>query len=116
VGKMSQSKGRAFELKVLKSLWTAVGRAWPWKAHERPDEGATVPEEFMHIHLEMKAQERLDWWGAVQQARDGAKLGRKREWAVIAKKNRKGTVVVMDYDTWVQLQTTCFDSERGRLA
>ena len=99
--KYSQTKGRAFELWVLKKEWEAVGKPWPWKPHERPDGGATSPPEFQHIHQEMKRQERLNFWDAVKQAKADAKREKRREWAVIARRNRDSPVVVLDFNTWL---------------
>jgi hypothetical protein len=112
-GKGPQTKGRNFELFVLKKLWEAVGRSWPWKPHERPDGGSHPPQEYFgNYHLEMKRQERLNVHAAVRQAQEGARKGEKEHWAVIFRRSQDAPVVVIDFQDWIQLVTTHGDALR----
>lgn len=111
-GSGRQKKGRVFELDILKDLWAFVGLAWPW-SNQRPDDGHSPPAEFQDYHLEMKRQEKLNFWAAIEQAREEAKRTRKAHWAVITRRNRTAPVAIVDYEDWKQLVMAFHDLLRS---
>lgn len=55
------------------------------------------------IHVEVKCQERLNLYDAMQQARDDAKKRGDGLPAVFHKKDRSGWLVTMDLSDWMDL-------------
>ena len=96
-GKGRQHKGRQFEREVIQDLWTAAGKKVPWKPHARPDGGYKPPPEFDDWHLEMKFQEKLSIWGALNQAEEDAGRGIP---AVIFTRARAPLYVAIPYEVW----------------
>lgn len=104
MSKMQQAKGRAFELHILRTLWEGTGSTAPWKPNTRPDDGHPLPPQYARYHLEMKRQERLNFWAAVEQAsKEAAKNCDKETWAVIAKRSHRPPIVILDFDDWQDL-------------
>jgi hypothetical protein len=65
----SQEKGNRFENRTIKRLWTAVGRVWPWKQHEKPDEGFHPPPELADWRFEFRARKAPGVYSALKKAR-----------------------------------------------
>lgn len=92
-----RKKGRSFELKIIKDLWEGHP---PWKPNESPDSGFRAPPPFDSWHLEMKCQEKLNIWAALEQAENDA--GTKPR-AVVFTRARAGTYVALSYEMWKRL-------------
>ena len=71
-GKGRQSKGRSYERKIIQYLWQFFGESPPWKKHARPDGGYKPPPQLDGWALEMKRQNRLNIWSALEQAHEDA--------------------------------------------
>ncbi len=65
----SQEKGNRFENLTIKRLWTAVGRVWPWKLYEKPDEGFHPPPELSDWRFEFRARKAPGVYSALKKAR-----------------------------------------------
>jgi hypothetical protein len=100
-GKGRQRKGRQFEREIILDLWRSIGVEPPWKKHARPDGGFVPPPLFANWRLEMKFQERLNIWGALDQAEEDA--GKGEAPAVIFKRSRAPTYVAIPYEVWKEL-------------
>jgi hypothetical protein len=99
-GKGRRDKGRKFELKIIKDLWNGEP---PWKLNESPDSGFRAPPPFDQWHLEMKNQESLNIWAALQQAEETCNEEAWPNYAVIFTRSRTPEYVAIAYETWKRL-------------
>jgi len=89
---------------VILDLWSSVGLEPPWKKHARPDGGYVPPPEYAsRFHFEMKNQERLNIWGALDQAKADAPAGKAP--VVVFSRSRAPLYIAMPYEAWKRLTT-----------
>ena len=85
----------------MRHLWEWVGRTPPWKPHEVPDAGYTLPPEFQGWHLEMKNKNTLSIWSALAQAEEDAGVGGLP--VVVFTRARASRYVALKFEDWCGL-------------
>lgn len=106
MGKASRDKGKRGEREVANLLCDATGVAWKRGLQSRGG-GQEVPDVYTRVypwdrlHIEVKRNERLNVWAAMDQARSDAREGAIP--VVIARRNRGGWIVVMDLGPWLSV-------------
>ncbi len=99
-GRAARNKGKRGELELVH----LIRDTWGYEVHR----GKVYYHEpdvvgLEGIHVEVKCQERLNLYDAMQQARDDAKKRGDGLPAVFHKKDRSGWLVTMDLSDWMDL-------------
>lgn len=100
-GKGRQAKGRSYERSIIQYLWKFWNMTPPWKPHARPDGGYKPPPPLNNWLLEIKRQDRLNIWAALEQAK--ADAGKENFPAVIFSRPGTPDYVAMELDDWLML-------------
>jgi len=109
--KSAKAKGRKFQQEVARGIAETHGLS---HGKDRDVESRGMGQCGTDVRLseraarvfpysvECKCQERLNWWEAINQARDN--LLPNTDWLLVVRRNRENPVVVLDWEVFLELQ------------
>lgn len=107
----SRSKGKRGELEAVQLLKRFGFHAKRGQQHKGgPDSPDLICEDLPDYHIEVKRTERLDLYGALQQATQDSRIDQVP--VVLHRKNQQGWVVVVDAEHWLWMVTELKNHER----